>query len=957
MARKKGKRRTAPERPKAGETERAEPIAAAPAPSTGEAAEPRFPVVGIGASAGGLEAFRKFFSTMPADSGLAFVLIPHLDPSHASLMVDLLARSTAMPVVEAEEDMAVEADRVFILPPNKYMTIGDGKLHLTGPVQRGGLPTSIDLFLRSLAEDRQEQAVGIVLSGTGAHGTLGLKAIKANGGMAMVQDPGTAEYDSMPRSAIATGHADYILPPEQMPQALIRYVQHFFDTSARAAEAVEEAHLDPLLVLLRSRAELDFRYYRKKTLLRRVRRRMGLHHIDRISEYLAFLRGHPKEVARLAKDLLISVTGFFRDREVFQALQGQVIPQLVRARNADESLRVWVPGCATGEEAYSIAMLLMEHLASAQKTCRLQVFATDVAEDALEVARRGCYPESITADVSAERLGRFFLPTDGHSYQVNKQLREAITFAAQNVLGDAPFSKLDLISCRNLLIYLEPEVQQKVVKLFHFALREEGYLLLGPSETVGQQADLFEAVSKKWRVYRRIGPSRAEYVDFPILAGGERHGASRRVPSRAGTRPAGSSAEQLETELRATRGELRKTIGKLASSNEDLKASNEEMMSMNEELQAANEELETSKEEMQTLNEELSAVNSQLQDKVAELRAANNDLRRLAAVLIDSNDAITVHDLQGRITAWNRGGERMYGYTEAEALQMNVEQLLPEELRPDADGLLGRLRRGERVDSLETRRLTKDGRIIDVWLTATPLRDDAGQIIAAALTERNDTLRKALEREVLEIAALEQRRIGHDLHDTVGQELTALGLMADSLVAALRDNSPTDVPLAVKIAQALRRTLGQIRALARGLVPVEVDAHGLMAALAELTARVNRESGVRCTFACADSVPVRDNATATHLYHIAQEAVSNALKHGEAKHIQVALGLADGLLTLTITDDGVGIRNERRKDEGLGLRIMRYRADLIRATLALSPAAQGGTLVSCILNEEMTHGH
>jgi two-component system CheB/CheR fusion protein len=605
MAKKKGKRL-----PRPGETGRAEPAEAAPATPPGDSAEPQFPVVGIGASAGGLDAFRKLFSNMPAASGLAFVLIPHLDPTHESLMVGLLARSTTMPVVEAEEDMPVAADRVYVLPPNKYMTIGGGKLHLTGPVERAGLPTSIDIFLRSLAEDRQEQAIGIVLSGTGAHGTLGLKAIKANGGMAMVQDPGTAEYDGMPRSAIATGQADYILPPAQMPQALLRYVQHFAATSDPAAEAVEEVYLDQVLALLRTRAKLDFHCYRKKTLLRRAKRRMSLHHIDRIPEYLAFLQDHPEEVARLAKDLLISVTSFFRDREVFQELEGQVIPQLVRAKNADESLRVWVPGCATGEEAYSIAMLLIEQLVSAQKTCRLQIFATDVAEDALEVARRGCYPASITADVSAERLGRFFTPTDEHSYQVNEHLREAITFAAQNVLGDPPFSNLDLISCRNLLIYLEPDVQQKLLGIFHFALREVGYLLLGPSETVGPRDDQFEEVSKKWRVYRHIDSRRPERVNLPIPASGKRPGASRGVTDAAEAGPAGLSTEQLQTELRTTRGELRNTAGELEDSKEDLKVSNEELMSMNEELQAANEELETSKEEMQTLNEELSTANS-----------------------------------------------------------------------------------------------------------------------------------------------------------------------------------------------------------------------------------------------------------------------------------------------------------------------------------------------------------
>ena len=889
---------------------------------------------------------------MPTDSGMAFVLVPHLSPTHDSLMVTLLARSTALPVAEAEEDMVVEANHVYVLPPNTYMTIGGGKLHLTGPVERGGLQTSIDLFLRSLAEDSQEQAIGIVLSGTGSHGTLGIQAIKAQGGMVMVQEPETAGFDGMPRSAIATGQADFILPPEHMAHALVQFTGRVYAPADQSADAVEELHLDQVLALLRTQAELDFRCYRKKTLLRRTRRRMGLNQIDRLPDYLAFLQAYPGEVKRLANDLLISVTSFFRDRDAFQVLETQVVPDLVGDRKADEALRVWVPGCATGEEAYSIAMLLLEQLAAGQKTCRLQLFATDVADDALDVARRGSYPDSITADVSPERLGRFFALKDGHSYQVNKQLREAVTFAAQNVLADPPFSKLDLISCRNLLIYLEPDVQQKLIGLFHFTLRDGGYLVLGPSETVGLKNDLFEPISRKWRVYRRVGIDRSQRMDFPIIGGGERPRAGRRLPTPEAAQP----AEQPVPELGTTHGRPHDPAGELEGAYEDLKASSEEMMSMNEELQAANEELETSKEEMQSLNEELNTANSELSGKVGELRATAEHLRRLATVLIDSNDAVTVHDLRGRITAWNHGGERMFGYSEAEALHMNIEQLLPEELRPDADGLMKRLNGGERVDSLETRRLTKDGRIIDVWLTATLLRDDSGRINAVALTAHDVTDRKALETEVLEIAAGEQRRIGQDLHDTAGQELTALGLMADSLAAALADHAPAEAPLAAKIVQGLRRTLGQVRAMSRGLIPVEVSAHGLMAALADLAARIHGESGVKCAFACEDLVLVEDNSTATHLYRIAQEAVSNALKHGQAGHVEIGLAVAGDRLTLRVADDGVGMRAQGHvAAEGQGLRIMRYRADLIRASLSIESQAQSGTVVTCTLSEGANH--
>jgi two-component system CheB/CheR fusion protein len=337
----------------------------------------------------------------------------------------------------------------------------------------------------------------------------------------------------MPRSAIRTGLADYVLPPEEMPEALLRYTRHFFGVAVGAPEptALPDG-LTPLLALLRARHKLDFRPYRKRMLLRRIQRRMGLRHVDRLADYLAMLRAEEGELARLAKDLLISVTSFFRDPEMFQVLQAQVIPELLRDRPPDTPVRVWVPGCATGEEVYSIAMLLIEQLASLHKVCPLQIFATDLDTEALEVARRGVYPTNIEEDVSPERLARFFTKLDEHSYQVTKQLREPILFAQQNVLSDAPFSRLDLISCRNLLIYLEPDVQQKVLTLLHFALNDGGYLVLGPSESVGRRADLFEALSRKWRIYRRTGIARPERVEIPIA--GEPRAAGRPAHAVAG---------------------------------------------------------------------------------------------------------------------------------------------------------------------------------------------------------------------------------------------------------------------------------------------------------------------------------------------------------------------------------------------------------------------------------------
>ncbi len=491
-----------------------------PTQKSPEAARPHgrvdFPVVGIGASAGGLDAFKQFFNAMPADSGMAFVLIQHLDPTHESLMVDLLSRYTCMKVTQVEDRMPVQADCVYMIPPNKSLAISDGVLQLTDPVMRRGMRMPIDFFFRSLAEGQREKAICIVLSGTGSDGTLGLQAIKAKGGMTMAQEPATAQYDGMPRSAEATGMVDYLLPIEKMPEALLKYVRHFYIQARepRAPVATEPDNLQSVLAVLRAHTKHDFRCYKKGTLRRRIERRMGLNHVEHMADYLALIRGSPGEATLLFKDLLIGVTGFFREPEAFKVLEQEVVPKLVSEKVDGAALRVWVPGCASGEEPYSIAMLLIEQLQVARRSLDLQLFATDIDQDALEFARTAIYPESIGADVAPERLQRFF-GKEGESYRVGKQVRESVVFAVQNLILDPPFSKLDLISCRNLLIYLEPEVQKKLMALFHFALNEGGYLFLGNAETIGQQDDLFEPVSKKWRVYRRIGPVRRDRAVFP----------------------------------------------------------------------------------------------------------------------------------------------------------------------------------------------------------------------------------------------------------------------------------------------------------------------------------------------------------------------------------------------------------------------------------------------------------
>jgi two-component system CheB/CheR fusion protein len=1006
-------------RPKSGVQTAAKPVASKPTakPKTAspEAESERvarptrsrgdFPIAVIGASAGGLDALKRFLAAVPADSGIAFVLVPHLDPHHESLMVELLAKQTATPIHEAAHGDRIRPDHAYVIPPNKYLAIKRGRIELT-PLPKGhGATTAIDHALSSAALDLGERAIGIILSGTGNHGVLGIKKIKLAGGLVLAQDPATAEFDQMPRSAFATGVVDYTLPPERMPDVLVRYARHW-RTAEKAEVEPSDSALDALVrvfAILQARTKQDFRHYRKTMITRRIQRRMALLQIDGWDAYLEHLRANTDEVTALFHDLLIGVTAFFRDTEAFEALAEHALPKLVARATAEAPVRVWVPGCASGEEAYSIAILLFEQFRAAGRAAGIQIFATDIDEHSLETARQGVYPDSMTAAVSPELLKRFFVKVDQQHYQVSKQLRDSIVFAAQNLISDAPFSRLDLISCRNVLIYLEPKVQEKVISLLHFALSDGGYLFLGPSESIGRASGMFEPVVKKSRLYRRTGPARRDLVNIPIAANDERRarvaapepmrrsatgfpqllqrllaedfapasvlinrdyeilavqgplvsylefppgemtkdllalarqglririrsacqqalreGRTIRetdarvrrnggyvrciVTARPTTEPKEAEGlllvvfedlvaeppvqpeakrghveesvlvQQLEKELRATRRDLQSTIEELEGSNEELKASNEEVMSMNEELQSTNEELETSKEELQSLNEELATVNSQLQDKVQDLDSANSDLtnlmavtgiptvfldeefkiksftpstaklfnlmavdvgrpfrdfavrfkdanllrdaegvlstlapsekevyaddgrsylrrilpyrsidgriagvvvtffdvtsrvaaearaRQMATVLLDSNDAVTVCDLDGRITAWNDGAEQMFGYSETKALTMNIRELVPQDLQVRLADMLGGVARGQSF-SLETQRLTRNGNLLDVWLTATPLRDGSGGVIAMATTERDVTARRRAEETIRSLNVTLERRV------------------------------------------------------------------------------------------------------------------------------------------------------------------------------------------------------
>jgi two-component system CheB/CheR fusion protein len=482
-----------------------------------------FLIVGIGASAGGLDACRKLVEALPARNGMAFILVQHLDPTHESMMVDLLASHTAMTVRQAADGVLLERDHLYVIPPGTYLSVGSGALHLSEPLARHGARLPFDFLLHSLAEEYGERAVGVILSGTAADGSLGLKAVKEKGGLVIAQDPDEATHDGMPRNAILTGSVDLVLPVAKIPDALVKYDRRMALTRTQNSLRVQDTAdgwLPEIIDLLRTKTAHDFRPYKSGTLQRRIERRMAMAAIetDDMDRYLKILHGDARELDLLAKDLLINVTSFFRDPKVFDLLADKIVPDLIRNHAPDQPLRIWIAGCSTGEETYSLAMLFREQIAAAKRNIKLQVFASDVDPDAVARAREGLYPSAIEADVSPERLARFFTK-ENQGCRVLPELRAVVVFTVQDVLADPPFSRLDLVSCRNLLIYLLPEAQAKVISLFHFALRDGGLLLLGSSETVVNADGRFEAISQPERIYRHIGRSRAGDLGFSLNAG------------------------------------------------------------------------------------------------------------------------------------------------------------------------------------------------------------------------------------------------------------------------------------------------------------------------------------------------------------------------------------------------------------------------------------------------------
>jgi len=460
-------------------------------------------IVAVGASAGGIEAFTELVTNLPADTGLAYVLVQHLDPKHHSMLTELLSKKTKMPVNEVTDGMGVQPDHVYVIPPNATMSISDHTLQLGPREESRGLHMSIDHFMRSLAESQGNRAIGVILSGSGTDGTLGMAEIQAQGGVTFAQDEASARYDGMPRSAIAAGCVDYVLPPKSIAMELARIARHPYVARPPASEAAAYSHnagLAAIFQLLRRSAGVDFSHYRQTTILRRIQRRLVVHKIDKLEDYVKYIQTNQAEIKALYQDMLINVTSFFRNPKVFDALKTDVFPNILQNHAPESTIRIWTPGCASGEETYSVAIALLEFLGDKASQTSIQFFGTDVSDSSIGKARAGLYPENIQGDVSAERLRRFFNKVEG-GYRISKGIRDMCIFAQHNVLSDPPFSQMDLICCRNLLIYLEPFLRNKVISLFHYASKPGGFLALGTSEGVGSASNLFSIVDRTHKIF------------------------------------------------------------------------------------------------------------------------------------------------------------------------------------------------------------------------------------------------------------------------------------------------------------------------------------------------------------------------------------------------------------------------------------------------------------------------
>lgn len=1185
-------------------------------------------VVGIGASAGGVTALKLLVPKLPKKKSFAYVVALHMDPAQPSLLVEILAKESTMPVKMIEEGEKLRPETIYVVPPNRDCTVGGGKLHLVDLPAKLAPRHSIDVLFASLAESFGERSAGIVLSGTGSDGMHGMLAIKAAGGMAIAQAPETTEYASMPQSIIDAGLADLILPPARIGRALGEIMrgprQGHADAGRWRSAARRRDDLDTLLAVLSHKSNCEFSQYKENTLTRRVERRMAVHKLDSLKAYTALVKKSDTEAALLFKDILISVTAFFRDEETFEALR-LALKTLLDRKPRGEGVRIWVPGCATGEEAYSIAILLAEALGPKLPLMPVQIFATDIDTGAIAFARRGVYLETSIKAVPGRLLKKYFTRTGG-VFEIAKNIRSMVVFARHDLIRDPPYINLDLVSCRNVLIYFRRPLQDKLIPLFHYSLRPGGYLALGLSEGIGKFTGMFKPVDQHGKVFGKIGeernlpailqsphytPPRAEmlrprpkdtgslkdqyrdlvaeaYAPAGVLVNDRLEiihvqGDVTRfvrlpvgdlnvnvidmaiVPLRTETRlvlqkaqreriavrgrpvdlkdergigritviavPAPAEPEatrrtlllfeehrvaepaevepravedtdsvrvlELEQELTATREQLQTSVEDLHTSNENLQSLNEEYQSTAEELQSANEELQTTNEELQSANEELQTVNDELKIKSDDLESTNKDLetilntvlsgivvldrdhrvtrysaaskqvfdllptsigkpfvavtspvdltllsteiehvtktgvevnrelalrdrifsvrliplfedgatpsgtvitfsdeterkqaeqhvRRLATVVEDSNDAIAVIGLDGKILTWNQRAETMYGYTKAEARELTINNLVPKGQRAKMRRLVKQLTDGETVAPFEVKRRTKDGRIMDSWLTATLIRDENGNSQAIATTERDLTEIKQLvaEKEIVRRADHDKSeflaRMSHELRTPLNAILGFSDIIKNEMFGTVAQRRYVEYGQDIHSSgQYLLSLVNDILDLSKidehefQLEEAVLDLHGLAKELIHMLALEADKAGISLSLDTTADLPnIRSDRRA--MQQILLNLLNNAIKFTPTGgHVVLEMHLEqDDNLRISVRDTGIGFSEEdipkiikpfgqlpNRLDTavrgtGLGLPIASGLAVLLGTELEIASEVGNGTTVTMRFGNE-----
>jgi chemotaxis methyl-accepting protein methylase/signal transduction histidine kinase len=1042
------------------------------------------------------------------------VVVVQVDPTHGNLMAELRSHTTGLAVEQARDGQPLEADHVYINPANGTLTLDHDRLRVIPSAPAQALDGAIDRFFQSIAETKRDGAMAILLSGTKTDGALGVRAVKTTGGLAIVQSPETAAQPDIPRSVIVSRLADAVLAPDRMPPVLDSYVRHMraCDAPPRSPNARFEETLPALLTFLRSRTQYDFRGYSKATLQRRLARRMGVQAIGSVAAYLDFLHARPSELDRLFKDLLIAETSFFRDPLAFDTLATRVLAPLVRDRDQDAQVRIWVPGCSTGEEAYSIAIMLAEQIEAAQSTCQVKIFATDVDEGAIQIARTGVYPGSIALEVGPERLHRFFTRR-GHHYIIADSIRESVVFDVANLTSAVPFSKLDLVSCRNVLIYPTRELRKQVLSLFHFALSPAGSLFLGRADTVDLDG-LFTPISKRHRLFRRSGEGSRLPLDFIVrsLAPTDDAGLARIVVHDRIA--AGAAREQTAEALRrmtrlhelseqlAVRSDVEAMLKNVIRAGLDITGAELGIVQLWEQesntLMIAAEigfnqpfldffaHVDTHADSScaaALANRQRVLVDDVTTSSIflgrpssvvmagAGVRAVQStplfdrtggflgvfsthyrvphhfneaELRWLDLLARHAADVIARHradellaraqqDLESRVadrTRWlSLMHEVMQAINEAatwdEALHRVLRRLcetehwqigfvyLPQPGNPDTIAPVVSCFGDERFrlfhdlsmqqtygrgDRLPGRVYTDNAPFwaadTEALLTAMPVRAAAatsaglrsavalpvtvqGEVVAvleifsdrphppneqlASLMQTvGDQIGRVLEREratarMADLVWREQQGLLHTLHDSLGQTLTGVGMLSAGLRQRLLTTDTETAETAAEIARQTQLALDQVRRLARNLFPVEVEAETLLAALHDLASATTSLHKIEVRVAGELPETLHDGKIATELYRIAQEAVTNTVKHAHAKAITIRVDGGKGLMRLVVADDGTGIAHNEPGD-GAGLRIMRYRAASIGASLTVERGPIGGTIVTCTLREPPRSG-